>query len=721
MKTVLLFLVLIFVSSSFAQTVQISQKTQFDVAQILRHNVEIRKGNADLLNLYPIMKLDNEHYVSFLGKKNFGAVLVSNDEIIFGATTNSIVSVRVRLDKLDHIHSIPGLSNLELAGKIKPDLDKVTFDTRVDSVHAGYGLPEAYTGKDVFIGITDWGFDFTSPMFYDTLLQETRVFAAWDQFKTGGPSPAGYNYGTEYTTITEFIAAGADTANIYSYATHGTHVAGIAGGSGAGLQYRGVAFESQFLFTTFLVDEAAVLDAWNWMYDIAQNEGKRLVMNMSWGLYHFGTNDGNSLLSQAISDFSDDGVVFATSGGNNGNVNFHIQKDFNNDALKTRIEFYSYAANPYMWGQSIHFWGEQGSNFEAKLEVLNGSNSSLVDGFFVPSSLNGYLDTFMVTGLDTIWYNIAAESVHPLNGRPTMRLRVKNTNTSLKVILHVQATTGKVHLWNVTELTTDVGNWGMSFTSPGTGYTIGNPFYGIGEPAAANDVIAVAAHAASYLNTGGNLVGGNRATFSSIGPRYDGVMKPDICAPGQSVASSISSYTDNSFTSIGSVSFQGRTYPFARFSGTSMSSPAVAGICALILDANPFLSAQQVKEIIETTARLDNFTGAIPSEGDSIWGHGKVNAYAAVQMALEIVGIETLEDAKEWKLFPNPSAGMVVIDGVEEVLNLQIIDLQGKQASLPYTSNGIDVSMFPSGIYIVRFVSQGKVYQKKLVISAVGK
>ena len=106
------------------------------------------------------------------------------------------------------------------------------------------------------------------------------------------------------------VGAGCDTANIYSYATHGTHVAGIAGGSGAGTIYRGLAFESQFLFATFLVDEGAVLDAWDWMYQKAQSAGKRLVVNMSWGLYHIGTLVGNSLLSQAIDGYSALGVVF---------------------------------------------------------------------------------------------------------------------------------------------------------------------------------------------------------------------------------------------------------------------------------------------------------------------------------------------------------------------------------------------------------------------------
>jgi len=697
---------------SFGQSPQISQKTKFDVTRLITLTPEIEKENKTVLDLYPIMKMNGIHYVSFLGKKGNG-VLTNQEGIIFGKQLGSIVSVRVSLEKLPFLNSVQGIEYLELAGKIKPTLDKVVFDTRVDSVHAGIGLPEIYAGKDVFIGITDWGFDYSSPMFYDTLLTATRVFAAWDQFKTSGPNPNGYNYGTVYSTPVDLIAAGADTSNIYSYATHGTHVAGIAGGSGAGLPYRGMAFESQFLFTTFLVDEAAVLDAWQWMYDIADAEGKRLVMNMSWGLYHFGTNDGNSLLSQAITDLTDLGVVFATFAGNNGNVSFHLVKTFNNDAIKSLVYFYDYAANQYMWGQSLHFWGEQGNDFEVKVEVLTGGNAFLVESQWIPASLNGYLDTFLVTGLDTIWYNVAAESVHPLNNRPTMRLRAKKTNTGLKLIMHAKAVAGRVHIWNVTELTTDVGNWGMAFGSNGAGYTAGNTEYGIGEPAASDDVISVAAHNSEFLS-GTSIIGGNRASFSSKGPRYDEVMKPDISAPGAAVASSISSYTDNAFTLLTSVDFNGRTYPFSKFSGTSMSSPAVAGISALILDANPYLTARQVKEIIIATARKDQHTGVVPTEGSPLWGFGKINAYQAIQLALITVGTQELTHEIRWKVYPNPSSDVFVIDGLDKIESAQLIDLIGKTVNVEMVNKQLNVSSLSAGGYVLRIVSGGKVYQKNV-------
>lgn len=718
MSKYIILLSLFFSTLAIAQTPSISIKTKYDVAKITSLAAEIQKGDQDIFEAYPIMKLHGDYYVSFLGKKASNTTLTDSEGIFYGKSNRQIVSVRVRLDKLGEIENLSGLQNLELAGKIKPLLDKTVFDTRVDSVHMGVNLPHGYSGKDVFIGITDWGFDYSHPMFYDTAMTATRIYAAWDQFKTSGPNPTGYNYGTEYTTPAEFVAAGADTANIYSFATHGSHVAGIAGGGGAGIQYRGMAFESQFLFTTFLVDEAAVLDAWEWMYDIADAQGKRLVMNMSWGLYHFGTMDGTSLLSQAITGFSNDGVVFSTSAGNNGNVDFHIKKDFNADSLATRINFYNYNANANMWGQSIHAWGEVGESFELQIEMNNSLNQLVNETVYFPTSLNSYVDTLMVFGADTVWYNIAIQDAHPLNNRPTARFRVKNTNSAYKISLKAKATSGRVHFWNVTELVTDVGNWGMPFSVFGSSGQAGDSKYSIGEPAASDDCISVAAHSANFLLGNGSLAGGARASFSSIGPRYDEVMKPDISAPGVGVRSSISSYTDNNFNQITSVAFNGRTYPFAAFSGTSMSGPTVTGICALILDANPYLSPQQVKDIIIQTCRLDNHTGIITPAGDTEWGHGKINAYAAVQMALQTTGLIESKLVQTWSVYPNPTSGNITltgIEGIESVKTVQLIDLTGKMHQLEMNQGTVSLQELAAGTYILRFELDGKIKQTKVI------
>ena len=673
------------------------------------------EANEAQLERYPITKIKQKFYFSFLGKINeqFNPQNLSDLGVMVGKPIGSIVSLKVPLNQLATITSLPGLESMQIAAKIENLLDKAVTDIRADSVHAGIGLPQGYTGKDVYIGVTDWGFDYTSPMFYDTTLSESRIIAAWDQFKTSGPSPIGFNYGTEYTSPQTLLAAESDTSNIYNYSSHGTHVAGIAAGSGAGLAYRGVAFESKLLFVTFTFNVASVLDAWEWMYQKALADGKRLVINMSWGIYHFGTLDGTSLLSQAITAYTDLGVIFVNSGGNNGNVNFHLKKTFSNDVLKSKIDFYDYNANANMWGQSIHSWGEVGNNFSNGIIVTNSAGLVLVESpYYATNNTPSYIDTFIVAGLDTVWYNISAEAIHPLNNKPQMRLRVKNTNTSLKILLKSTADTGIVHYWNLTELTNDVGNFGMPFSTSGSGTSAGNNLNGISEPACSDDVITVAAYATQYSAANGSLVGGGIASFSSIGPRYDGTMKPDISAPGVAIMSSISSFTNAPFTSLGSVDFNGRTYHFARFSGTSMSAPMVAGVAALILDANPYLSARQVKEIIMETARQDNITGIIPVEGRTRWGAGRVNAYAAVKLALQTIGLEEPANDLMWSVFPNPVANDLHFTIVEELpKQAEIVNLKG-QANLRAIINGkLNVSDLSPGNYFIRLQIKGKIEQ----------
>jgi len=673
------------------------------------------EANEAQFERYPITKIKQNFYFSFLGKINqqFNPQNLSDLGVMVGKPIGSVVSLKVPLNQLATITSLPGLESMQIAAKVENLLDKAIIDIRADSTHAGIGLPEGYTGKDVYIGVTDWGFDYTSPMFYDTSLSESRIIAAWDQFKTSGPSPNGFNYGTEYTSPQSLLAAESDTSNIYNYSSHGTHVAGIAAGSGAGLAYRGVAFESKLLFVTFTFNVASVLDAWEWMYQKALADGKRLVINMSWGIYHFGTLDGTSLLSQAITAYTDLGVIFVNGGGNNGNVNFHLKKTFSNDVLKSKIDFYDYNANENMWGQSIHSWGEVGNNFSNGLIVTNSAGLVLVESpYYATNNTPSYIDTFIVAGLDTVWYNISADAIHPLNNKPQMRLRVKNTNTSLKILLKSTADTGTVHYWNLTELTNDVGNWGMPFSTSGSGTSAGNNLNGISEPACSDDVITVAAYATQYSAANGTLVGGGIASFSSIGPRYDGTMKPDISAPGVAIMSSISSFTNAPFTSLGSVDFNGRTYHFAKFSGTSMSSPMVAGVAALILDANPYLSARQVKEIIMETARQDNITGIIPVEGSTRWGAGRVNAYAAVKLALQTIGLEEPKNELMWSVFPNPVANELHFTIVEELpKQAEIVNLNG-QVNLRAIINGkLNVSDLSPGNYYIRLKIKGKIEQ----------
>lgn len=656
------------------------------------------EDNAALLKLLPLNNEDIPVIIKINTSFNEHELLKYNIKI--NSRIDNVITMRIKPCQIENLKHINGIQYIQLARKINPKLNRSIPDIRADSVYLGAGLATPYTGKNVIIGITDWGFDYTHPMFYDTSLQKYRIIAAWDQFKTSGPAPSGFNFGTEYYGKQALLNAKSDTFNIYDYATHGSHVAGIAAGGGAGTNQRGVAFDAEYLMATFLVDESAVIDAFVWMKKKADELNKRLVVNMSWGLHHFGTLDGTSLLSKAINSLSAKGVVFVSSGGNNGDVDFHIKKTFNGDTLKSLVEFYSYAAHNKMWGQSITAWGEKNKEFEIGFDVYNATKNKLYQGqFYSHANTMRYVDSFIVIGTDTVFFNLSMERANPNNLKPHARLRIKNKNTNLYIGLKSTASSGTVHFWNVTELTNDVGNWGMPFSAFTKGWTNGDNRYAISEPATTESVITVAAHNYEFRRPNGVVTGGAIASFSSYGPTADGRMKPDISAPGVNVSSSISSFTTNSYTLSQKVNFNGKDFPFARFSGTSMSSPTVAGVVALMLSANDKLSSEEVKKILIETAREDVNTGVLSANGDTLWGHGKVNALAAVRMA------EQMKKNNGLMVYPNPANNYLIVESSDsDEVKIELINVMGQILFNKTVKRGekISINTLESGVYYLR-------------------
>ena len=122
---------------------------------------------------------------------------------------------------------------------------------------------------------------------------------------------------------------------------------------------------------------------------------------------------------------------------------------------------------------------------------------------------------------------------------------------------------------------------------------------------------------------------GQRSIFNpSRGSGYG--VKLDIVAPGSNILSTMpNNQTGNN-------------------SGTSMASPHVAGVCALILSINPCLTGQQVRDIIEQTAQKVGSYSYTTTAGrpngtwDDEMGYGLVDAHAAVLMA-QSMGSATLD------------------------------------------------------------------------------
>lgn len=696
------FVFTLFLSFSFIAQVNMTSETNFNFQEIIKHSKN--QNSAEWLAIkkkLPIRTMFGEEIIACVGILRSD---IEREGFYVGSEVNNLASIYLPIENVSEIFQNESIEYIQIASKIQRHIDEAVADVRADSVHAGIGLISPYTGKNVMIGITDWGFDYTNPNFYDTTLTETRIHAVWDHYRTTGNAPVNYGYGVEYANPSEIVAAESDTSNVYGVHYHGTHVAGIAAGSGADTKYRGVAFESDLLFVTFYHDEASVMDAFAWMKEKADAEGKRLVVNMSWGLYHLGNLDGTSIMGQILDTYTAQNIVFVTSGGNNGNVNFHLKHDFTNDTIKSRVNFYNYALNPNMYGQSLTMWGEEGENFTTRFELIAGGGVANISPWYNTDILDYYVDSFLVYNSDTVFYNLSMDSANYLNQRPHARLRIKNTNTNIAINMIAKAPSGRVHFWNVTELTNGLGNWGMPLSSGGNGFVTGDNEYGVGEPACNDGTIAVGSYVANYFAGSNNtMYGGQHSSFSSVGPTLDERVKPEISAPGSGVVSSINFFADSPPSSAGNTTFNGNTYRFGALSGTSMAGPVVAGVAALILEANPNLPAVDMKELLKLTARLDQETGVIGASGDVTWGWGKVNAYDAVLATTGISSVEELiSQSSNYLIYPNPTSGEIYIKQAELNGDVFLFDVLGKNIGRFRTNTWLNLTRLNQGIYFVK-------------------
>jgi serine protease AprX len=121
------------------------------------------------------------------------------------------------------------------------------------------------------------------------------------------------------------------------------------------------------------------------------------------------------------------------------------------------------------------------------------------------------------------------------------------------------------------------------------------------------------------------------ASYSSRGPTaVDYEAKPDLVAPGTGMVS-LANPTSEFYLLKAPYLLKGTRYtaykPYLSLSGTSMASPVVAGTVALMLQANPKLTPNLVKAILQYTAQRHNQYNALTQ------GSGFLNTHGAVQLA----------------------------------------------------------------------------------------
>jgi len=204
-----------------------------------------------------------------------------------------------------------------------------------------------------------------------------------------------------------------------------------------------------------------------------------------------------------------------------------------------------------------------------------------------------------------------------------------------------------------------------------------NPEPHIGVPAEALNVIAVGA------------VKDDRtyASFSSIGPSYDGRVKPDVMAQGQYPYT----YSGGTINNGGS--------------GTSYSCPILAGMVACLWQALPGKNAQQIKQLVVQSS--DNFAEpAVKSRTQ--YGYGIPNFSLALSNGLSVAAFST----NDFKVYPNPTDDSisVTLPNGSEVRTIAIYTILGQKVLEKNTSTQsptISLKSLNSGIYFYKIESNG--------------
>lgn len=735
MKRILLLSTLIFTGLFFAAA---QQKTAIPQLSPLT-KLYLQKSSDDPSGMVAgyvyKMAADNRVYISALVKTNVSV----NEEalhdmgVITGTKAGDIWTMQVPLPVVAAFCKMPGIAYIQLDEPVFPLMDSVRSVTRVDSVQRGISLPAGFTGKDVVMGIIDVGFDYGHPLFFDTSGRGFRVRKVWEQ-KSAGTPPLGYTYGREITDSTAMWAAGTDIVS----QSHGTHVAGIAAGGGfdgSRSTYRGVAFGTDVVLVGITPSPAQwqntgmtdIIDGMRYIYNYADAVNKPAVVNLSWGCT-IGPHDGMSLFSTAVDRLTGPGKLFACSAGNTGVNNLHLDKNFSatDTVVHTFINFSPGLTQKKTW---VDIWGDSTKSFCVAITMYNGTIEGNTTGFICLDNLLHNKYVIATTG-DTCFIDFST-SASEFNGKPRIFLNVYNKSTN-SVLLTVKSRDARVNIWNgyVENSTGYYASLSNGFYSWATN---GNTAMTVSDWSTTRSAIPVAAFAArnTYTNVRNSVVDmslsqtvGRLAAFSSRGPSADGRIRPFIAAPGYLVGSGVSSYdvsfmaSGGSYSSVASVyPKNGRDYPYAMLSGTSMSSPVVSGILALMLEADRNLNPQQAQDILAVTAIQDANTGVIPAAGTNIWGHGKVNAYAAIKRVLQHVSVgNVVHTDLSWSLFPNPSNGrfhMVSTTAKKETVRLEVLDMNGRTVlsrswNLDAGVNQADLDMssgYPAGLYLVKMIT----------------
>ena len=212
--------------------------------------------------------------------------------------------------------------------------------------------------------------------------------------------------------------------------------------------------------------------------------------------------------------------------------------------------------------------------------------------------------------------------------------------------------------------------------------------------------LGIPADAEHILTVGAVNSAGIRASFSSVGPTYDGRIKPDVMAMGEGT------YVASGY---------GGWWPYYNGDGTSFATPVLAGAVACLRQALPYATVQEICDGIRAC-------GDHAENPDNKYGYGIPD----FSQALEVLHVEEapVQKSEIINVYPNPSQGEVHVALKEGAkAEVTVYDFMGVQL-YTYSFNGLNhttleryLNDLNSGVYFIKVASELGSQTVKLVMA----
>ncbi|MEL7423250.1 MAG: S8 family peptidase [Bacteroidota bacterium] len=593
--------------------------------------------------------------------------------------------------------------------------EAIRAEARIDQVESTYGL----SGEGVLTVMMDRGIDYRHPDFIDEA-GNTRILYIYDLYDPSGASDPDnpFGVGTIYdsTEINAALQAGGTpiTNDIFG---HGTATTGIMAGNGSGAtnpdQFKGVAPDAKIISIIVAKDfvppfggnpgqsgefDPTVLPT---AFAFAQEKIEELD-RPSVTLLNIGSigdpTDGSIALCETIEDFVDAGHPFFCGVGDDGGANNHSIKQL---VASTTTEFEIQKAE----AGNLRFTAWYYESDRVQLSVVRPDGST--EGPFNPPS--GPLDVFstFLNGLSIFHRGADTDFANSNSDLRQILIDISGQTGTYTVQLaatQVDSPDGKINGMLNPALYIN-SNQFLNNDNPGGNI---NSYSSCPATLSPTDYVAD--------NTWVDINGNNRARVgegspgeiwigSSVGPTMDGRLGVDISAPGE-VA--YAAYSPNSYYS--SFTFNvldGSDNNYGIQTAVSAAAPTLAGVVALMLEIDPSLTPSEIRTILQENAREDSFTGTTPN---STWGHGKLDAFAAVSEVWETVDTEELSITPPTSIYPNPFQNELrVIAPGEYTLPYRIVSALGQnvQEGQLQTNTPLSLAFLRPGIYTLLLEQNG--------------